>query len=71
MKDIYINIAIYFPYITSFLVSLGGHYDVPDKCKAILQMIVFELDDTGRCVGAKKIKIHDDKPKIVTQAWED
>ncbi|PHS41805.1 MAG: metallophosphoesterase [Sulfurovum sp.] len=52
-----------------FLTSLSGHYDVPDKCKAILQMIVFELDENGRCVGAEKIKIHDDKPKIVTKAW--
>ena len=34
-------------------------------------MLVFELDDDGRCIGAEKIKIHDDKPKIVTQAWID
>jgi hypothetical protein len=32
---------------------------------------VFELDDEGRCIGAEKIKIYDDKPKIVTQAWID
>jgi len=57
--------------VKRFLTSLGGHYDVPDACKAILQMLVFELDDKGRCVGAEKIKIHDDKPKIVTQAWID
>ncbi len=53
------------------LTAQGGHHDVPEQCKAILQMIVFELDDEGRCVGAEKIKIHDDKPKIVTQAWID
>jgi len=55
--------------IKRFLTGLGGHFDVPDTCKAILQMLVFELDDEGRCVGAEKIKIHDDKPKIVTKAW--
>jgi metallophosphoesterase (TIGR00282 family) len=54
-----------------FLTGLGGHFDVPDECRAILQMVVFELDDDGRCVGAEKIKIHEDKPKIVTQAWMD
>jgi len=54
-----------------FLTSLGGHHDVPEKCKAIFQMVIFELDEYGRCVGAEKIKIHDDKPKIVTQAWLD
>ena len=57
--------------IKRFLTGLGGHFDVPDDCKAILQMIVFELDDMGRCVGAEKIKIYDDKPKVVTQAWID
>jgi len=57
--------------VRRFLTSLGGHYDVPDTCKAIFQMVVFELDDDGRCVGAEKIKIHDDKPKVVTQAWVD
>ena len=54
-----------------FLTSIGGHYDIPDECKTILQMVVFELDDDGHCVGAEKIKIYDDKPKIVTQAWID
>jgi len=54
-----------------FLTSLGGHYDVPDECKAIFQMVVFELDDDGRCIGAEKIKIHDDMPKIVSKAWVD
>ena len=57
--------------VKRFLTSLGGHYDVQNSCKAILQMVVFELDDEGRCVGAEKIKIYDDKPKIVTQAWVD
>jgi len=57
--------------IKRVLTGLGGHFDIADKCKAILQMIVFELDDEGRCVGAEKIKIYDDAPKIVTQAWID
>ncbi len=54
-----------------FLTGLGGHFDVPDECKSILQMVVFELDEDGRCVGAEKIKIYGEKPKIVTQAWVD
>jgi len=52
-----------------FLTGLGGHFNVPDTCKTLLQMVVFELDDQGRCVDAEKIKIYDDKPKIVTKAW--
>jgi len=57
--------------VKRFLTSLGGHHNVPDKCKSIFQMVVFEIDDEGRCVGAEKIKIYDDMPKIVTQAWVD
>ena len=55
--------------IKRFMTGLGGHFDVPDNCKAILQMVVFELDENGLCIGAEKIKIYDDKPKIVTKAW--
>ena len=57
--------------VKRFLTGLGGHFDVPDECKALLQMVVFELDDEGQCVGAEKIKIYDDKPKIVSKAWMD
>ena len=55
--------------IRRFLTALGGHHDVPDTCRTIFQLVVFELDANGRCIGAEKIKIYDDKPKIVTQAW--
>jgi len=55
--------------IKRFLTAIGGHFDVPDKCKRVLQMVVFELDEEGRCVGAEKIKIYDNHPKIVTKAW--
>ena len=54
--------------VKRFLTGIGGHFDIPDKCKALLQMVVFELDDKGRSIGAEKIKIYDDKPKIVTKA---
>jgi len=55
--------------IRRFLTGLGGHFDVPDQCKAIFQMVIFELGDDGRCKDAKKIKIYDDNPAIVTEAW--
>ncbi len=55
--------------VKRFLTGLGGHFDIPDNCKSILQMVVFELDNDGQCVGAEKIKIYDENPKIVTKAW--
>ncbi len=54
-----------------FLTGIGGHHDIPKRCQTIFQMVVFELDAQGRCVGAEKIKMYDDKPKIVTAAWVD
>ena len=55
--------------IKRVLTGLGGHFDIDETCKAILQMIVFELDEEGRCVEAQKIKIYGDKPKVMTKAW--
>jgi len=39
--------------IKRFMTGIGGHFDVPDRCKTVLQMILFELDDKGRCRRAK------------------
>ena len=45
--------------IERFLTGLPGRFDVPDKCRAILQMIVVELCD-GRAVEAYKIRVYDE-----------
>jgi len=42
------------------LTGLGGHHDIPTSCKKVLQTIMFELNSSGRCVQAKKLKIFDD-----------
>ncbi|BCD60761.1 MULTISPECIES: TIGR00282 family metallophosphoesterase [unclassified Nitratiruptor] len=52
--------------IKRFLTGLPGHFDVPDKCKSILQMVVFELEN-GRCKDAYKIKAYDDEGWQVVQ----
>ncbi|HHO42061.1 MAG TPA: YmdB family metallophosphoesterase [Epsilonproteobacteria bacterium] len=53
-----------------FLVGIGGHFDIPTKCKRLLQMVVFELDETtGRCLEAKKIKYYDSGDVVISQAW--
>lgn len=45
--------------IQRFMTGIGGHFDIPKQCQAILQLIVFELDDEGRGVKAEKLKIYD------------
>jgi len=53
--------------ITKMTTGIGKHFDVPDECKSILQMIIFELDDNGRALKSQKIKIFDDGRRVVTQ----
>ncbi|WP_456383070.1 TIGR00282 family metallophosphoesterase [Hydrogenimonas sp.] len=45
--------------IERFLTGLPGRFEVPDRCRAILQMIVVELRD-GRAVEAYKIRAYDE-----------
>lgn len=48
--------------------GLGGHFNVPNSCKAILQMLVMEFED-GKSIDAYKIKVLCDKTEdIVTKA---
>ncbi|ADN08645.1 TIGR00282 family metallophosphoesterase [Sulfurimonas autotrophica] len=56
--------------IKQFLTGLKGHFDIPKKCKKILQMAVMQIND-GRCNEAYKLKIFDDNRVIKTEAWLD
>ncbi len=54
--------------IKRFLTGLPASFDVPKKCKKILQLVVFELEG-GKCKDAYKIKAYDeDKPFISQKA---
>jgi len=53
-----------------FMTGLPVRFEVPKKCKAILQMAVMRLE-SGRCVEAFKIKQFDDGRRIVTEAWSE
>lgn len=54
--------------IKRFLTGISSHFNVPDECKAILQMVVFELNDKGKCTAAEKIRLYDNKRKYVIEA---
>jgi len=41
------------------MTGIGGHFTIPKKCQSILQLVIFELDNEGRGVKAKKLKIYD------------
>ncbi len=45
------------------LTGLPASFDIPKKCKSILQMVIFDVED-GVCKSAYKLKILDDKEYI-------
>ncbi len=50
------------------LTGLGGHFDVPNSCKSIMQMMIMEFDENGKCIDGYKIKLYDDKEEIISKA---
>ena len=54
--------------LQQFLTGMKGHFDIPKKCKKILQIVIMEID-AGKCVNAYKLKIFDDERVIKTEAW--
>ncbi len=49
-----------------FLTGLPSSFDIPKKCKKILQFVVLDIFD-GKCLDGYKIKIYDDKDEISLQ----
>ncbi len=47
--------------------GIGGHFDVANNCKSILQMAIIEIEE-GKAVDAYKLKIFSDRESIKTQA---
>ena len=56
--------------LKQFLTGMKGHFDIPKKCKKILQMAIMDITD-GKCTKAFKLKCFDDSRIIKTDAWED
>lgn len=54
--------------LKQFLTGIKGHFDIPKKCKKILQIAIMDFSD-GKCESAFKLKIFDDERVIRTDAW--
>ena len=54
--------------LKQFLTGMKGHFDIPKKCKKILQIAIMEFEK-GRCQEAYKLKIFDDGRVFKTEAW--
>jgi len=54
--------------IKKALTGLGGHFDIPNNCKSIMQIVIIDLDDDGKATDGFKLKIFDDKEPILSEA---
>ena len=54
--------------LQQFLTGMKGHFDIPKKCKKILQMAVMDISN-GKCISAYKLKIFDNGQYIKSDAW--
>ena len=56
--------------LKQFLTGMKGHFDIPKKCKKILQIAIMDFED-GKCIKAFKLKQFDDGKSLKTDAWND
>ncbi|MCD6433022.1 MAG: YmdB family metallophosphoesterase [Sulfurimonas sp.] len=54
--------------LQQFLTGMKGHFDIPKKCKKILQVAIMDFSD-GICNNAFKLKYFDDERVVRTDAW--
>lgn len=53
-----------------FITGVSGRFEVPEKCKKILQIAILTLEE-GKCTEAFKHKIFDDGRRIKMEAWKE
>jgi len=54
--------------LQQFLTGMKGHFDIPKRCKKILQIAIMDIEN-GDCTSAYKIKIFDDERVFKSDAW--
>lgn len=54
--------------LQQFLTGRKAHYDIPKKCKKILQCLIVDIED-GKALHAFKVKMLDDGREFLNDAW--
>jgi len=54
--------------IKKALTGLGGHFNVPNNCKSIMQIVIIEIDEDGKSKDGFKLKLYDNKKEIISQS---
>jgi len=52
--------------IKKALTGIGGHFEVPNSCKTIMQIIIIEIDENGKSVDANKIKLYNNQSNVIS-----
>jgi metallophosphoesterase (TIGR00282 family) len=66
-RDNVIGMDSYVP-IKKALTGIGGHFDIPNHCKTIFQLVVVDVDDDGKAIDGMKLKFFSDREHIVSHA---
>jgi len=54
--------------IKKALTGLGGHFDIPNNCKSIMQIVIIDINNDGFATEAFKLKLYDDKQTVISKA---
>ncbi|MBW6488089.1 TIGR00282 family metallophosphoesterase [Sulfurimonas sp.] len=54
--------------LKQFFTGIKGHFDIPKKCKKIMQIAIMDFSG-GKCSNAYKLKIFEEGTLIRTDAW--
>jgi len=65
-RDNVIGMDSYVP-IKKALTGIGGHFDIPNSCKTIFQLVVVDVDLEGKATSGMKLKFFSDREPIITK----
>ena len=54
--------------IKKALTGMGGHFNVPNNCKSIMQIAIIDIDDDGKSNAGFKIKLYDNKKEVLSNS---
>lgn len=54
--------------IQKALTGIGGHFNVPNNCRSIMQIAIIDIDKDGKSSDGFKIKLYDNKSEMISQS---
>lgn len=54
--------------IKKALTGIGGHFNVPNNCRSIMQIAIIDIDEEGKSIDGFKIKLYDNKSEVISKS---